>query len=87
MGGERRASSGEVGAEAELNNEQVIFKVQIETNSIELTLEDAKFKGMPVWMYQNNGLYKYTIGAYDSFKTANELKKKMRDHQCHQWRN
>lgn len=63
----------------ELNDDEVIFKVQIETNSTELSLEDAKFKGMPVWMYENNGLFKYTIGAYYTFKSANELKKKMRN--------
>jgi len=62
----------------ELNDDKVIFKVQIETNSIEISLKDTKFKGMPVWMYKNNSLFKYTIGAYYTFKSANELKKKMR---------
>jgi len=65
-------------SENNLNNEKVIFKVQIETNSEKLSLEDVKFKGMPVWMYENKGLYKYTIGAYYTFKSANELKKKVR---------
>ena len=65
--------------ENELNDDKVVFKVQIETNSTKLSVEDAKFKGMPVWMYQNGGLFKYTVGAYSSFKSANELKKKLRD--------
>ena len=42
----------------ELTGDKVIFKVQIETNSTELSLEDKKFKGLPVWVYKNNGLFK-----------------------------
>jgi N-acetylmuramoyl-L-alanine amidase len=65
--------------EDNINEEDVIFRVQIVTNTTELQSEDEVFKGLPVWMYKNNGLYKYTVGAYLSFDSANELKKEMRN--------
>lgn len=66
-------------SESELDDDKVVFKVQIETNSEKIALKDARFKGMPVWMYENSGLFKYTVGAFYSFKSGNELKKKLRE--------
>jgi N-acetylmuramoyl-L-alanine amidase len=63
----------------ELNEDDVVFRVQIETNTNNLELSDITFKGVPVWMYKNNNLYKYTAGAYNNFDSANELKSKMRE--------
>ena len=64
--------------ESEFNEKDVIFRVQIETNVDELSVSDTRFKGLPVWMYFDKGFYKYTIGAYKSFKKASELKNKIR---------
>ena len=66
-------------SEAEVKSEEIIFRVQIETSSTPLEKSDARFKGLDVWMYENSGLYKYTVGIYRSFKEANELKQKMRE--------
>ncbi len=65
-------------SEDEIKADDVIFRVQIETNTTNIPLDDNRFKGLPVWMYQNNGLYKYTVGAFKSVDKANELKKEMR---------
>lgn len=65
--------------EEEINEDKVIFKVQIDTDSKLIPLDDAKFKGLPVKMYQDNGLYKYTVGAYYTFDEANLLKNTMRE--------
>ena len=66
-------------SESEIKPDDVIFRVQIETNTTQLALTDPKFKGLPVWMYENNKLFKYTVGAYKDFDSANSLKKKMRE--------
>jgi N-acetylmuramoyl-L-alanine amidase len=72
--------SGKYGlSEDEIKPEDVIFRVQIETNTQPLALDDNRFKGLPVWSYQNNGLYKYTVGAFKTLDQANELKKEMRE--------
>ncbi len=65
--------------EKEIEASEIVFRVQIETNKDKLAVSDEKFKGLPVWMYEDKSFYKYTIGAYDSFDEANELKNKMRE--------
>lgn len=65
--------------DSEIKKEDVVFRVQIETNTTKLELTDEKFKGLPVWMYENNKLFKYTVGAYKDFDSANDLKKIMRE--------
>jgi N-acetylmuramoyl-L-alanine amidase len=62
-----------------ISEDDVIFRVQIETNENKLSLKDSRFKGNPIWMYENNDLYKYTVGAFKKFSSANELKKIMRE--------
>lgn len=58
---------------------KVTFRVQIETSPKEISLTDAKFKGYTIFEYQQDGLFKYTVGAYkNDFDKANEMKKKMR---------
>ncbi|MGV6861661.1 MAG: N-acetylmuramoyl-L-alanine amidase family protein [Putridiphycobacter sp.] len=66
-------------SEDEITPEDVIFRVQIETNTQKIPLSDDRFKGLPIWMYENNNLYKYTVGAFKSMDKANELKKEMRE--------
>ena len=64
--------------EEEVKDDEIIYRVQIETSTTELALDDPRFKNMPVWMYQNKGLYKYTVGAFKNADEANKLKKEMR---------
>lgn len=64
--------------EENVASNDIIFRVQIETSTNPLPTDDEIFKGMPVWRYQSNGLYKYTVGVYRKVDQANDLKKKMR---------
>jgi len=65
--------------ENEIGEDEVTFRVQIVTDEHKLELTDEKFKNIDVWMYENNGLYKYTTGAFKTFDDANGLKKIMRE--------
>ena len=65
--------------ETEVKADEIIYRVQIETSTTKLSLNDPVFKGMPVFMYENNGLFKYTVGAFRDSESANNLKKEMRD--------
>ncbi|MCG8575954.1 MAG: N-acetylmuramoyl-L-alanine amidase [Flavobacteriales bacterium] len=65
--------------ENSITPEDVVFRVQIETSTESIPLDDPIFKGMPVWEYENNGLHKYTVGLYKKVDPANDLKKKMRE--------
>ena len=65
--------------EGEINEKDVIFRVQIETNTKKLKPINKRFKGLPVWMYFDRGFYKYTVGAYESFNDANAMKKELRE--------
>ncbi|MFD1553543.1 N-acetylmuramoyl-L-alanine amidase [Putridiphycobacter roseus] len=64
--------------EEDVKKNDVIFKVQIETNADVQDLNDVKYKQMPVWEYFDNGFYKYTVGNFKSFQKANDLKKLLR---------
>lgn len=58
----------------------VYFKVQIETSEAKIPLTDPKFKGYTVGQYEQDGLFKYTVGAYgNSFEDANTMKNKLRE--------
>src|SRR5690606_13895449 len=53
-------------------DDQIVFKVQIETSEKRVPLTDPKFKGYTVHEYQQDGLYKYTVGQYiNDYKEAN----------------
>ncbi|MDA7803473.1 N-acetylmuramoyl-L-alanine amidase [Crocinitomix sp.] len=60
-------------------DQQILFRVQIATTSENLSLNDARFLGMPVWKYENNGLHKYTVGLFEAVDEANDLKVVMRE--------
>lgn len=64
--------------EDEIQEKDIIFRVQIVTNSEKMSETDQRFKSFPVWMYFDRGYYKYTVGAYKSFAEANKLKKELR---------
>ena len=58
----------------------VYFKVQIETSEKKISLTDPKFKGYTVSQYQQDGLYKYTVGSYENgLEDANSMKNKLRE--------
>ena len=65
--------------EPQVKKDDVVFRVQIETSSSRIPLTDAKFKGNTVYEYEQDGLYKYTVGTFvNNFASANEYKEKMR---------
>lgn len=58
--------------------DKVVFRVQIETSDKKMDLSDPIFKGMEVYEYQQNGLYKYTVGFFvNDFEAAKKFKVKM----------
>lgn len=62
-----------------LTDDDVVFKVQIETSKEKLPLYSKRFKGQLVSEYKQDDLYKYTVGeSINDFDKANELKKKLR---------
>lgn len=64
--------------ETEVKADELIYRVQIETSTTKLEATDARFKGMSVFMYEDKGLYKYTVGAFRDLESANSLKTEMR---------
>lgn len=63
----------------DLNN-KVIYRVQISTSAKNIATTSSIFKGLPIFVYQQGGLYKYTSGEFiNDFEQANEYKNKMRD--------
>ena len=64
----------------EINSNDVVFKVQIETSEKKIPLTSTKFKGYTVSEYTQNGLFKYTVGnSVNDFQKANNMKKKLRE--------
>lgn len=64
----------------EEKKDQIYFKVQIETSKTKMKLTDTRFKGVYVTEYQQDGLFKYTSGIFESdLKSANKYKNVMRD--------
>jgi len=60
-------------------NDDVIFRIQVETSESRISLTSAKFKGHTVFEYEQNGLYKYTVGVHkNDLKGANQMKTKLR---------
>jgi N-acetylmuramoyl-L-alanine amidase len=64
--------------ETDVKADELIYRVQIETSTTKIAIDDTRFKGMPVFMYEDKGLYKYTVGAFRDTETANSLKTEMR---------
>lgn len=58
---------------------ELIFRVQFTTSPKDLSVNNKRFKGLQdVWRYKHSGLYKFTVGNYQTFKQANRLKNQMR---------
>jgi N-acetylmuramoyl-L-alanine amidase len=55
-----------------------VFKVQIFASSVKLKANDARFKKHhDAVFYQENGMYKYTIGASEDYNAINRLRKEL----------
>src|SRR5574343_534948 len=66
--------------ENSLTNDKVIFRVQIETSETKIASTSPKFKGLSVYEYKQDNLYKYTAGRFeDDFKAANNYKNELRE--------
>lgn len=72
--------SNPVNEDAEIETEgDVLFRIQIETSEQKIPLTSPRFKGYQVFEYQQDGLFKYTVGAYvNNFGKANEMKNELR---------
>jgi N-acetylmuramoyl-L-alanine amidase len=61
-------------------SDNVIFRVQVETSSTKIPTTSPKFKGFKVYEYQQDNLYKYTIGEFENdYNSANKLKNDLRE--------
>ena len=55
-----------------------VFKVQIFASSVKLKANDARFKKhKDAVFYQEDGMYKYTIGASEDYNAINRLRKEL----------
>lgn len=62
-----------------VTKDDVVFKIQVETSKTKLSRFAKAFKGYDVFEYQQDGLYKYTVGNHvNDFNAANEMKNKLR---------
>ncbi len=61
-------------------NGKIIFRVQIETSESKVPLTSSRFKGVQVYEYQQDKLYKYTSGNFENdYESANKHKNEMRE--------
>ncbi len=57
-------------------NNDVVFRVQFYTSPGKLQLNDKRFKSLQnIFVYQHNGMFKYTTGEYTSVEDAEKYKK------------
>jgi len=54
------------------------FRVQIKTSTRKRAKTDKIFKGLDVYRYYHQGLWKYTVGKFKNMKEAYELRDEMR---------
>lgn len=62
------------------SSEEIIFRVQIETSEKKVSLNNEKFKGMDVYEYVQDNLFKYTVGTFKGdYSGANNFKNELRE--------
>lgn len=73
-------SPGETSAAVDLTKDDVVFRIQILTNPTKLATNSTRFKGQKdVYEYQQDNLYKYTVGTFvNDYKSANDYKNQLR---------
>jgi N-acetylmuramoyl-L-alanine amidase len=63
----------------EIQSEDVSFRVQIETSETKIAPNSEKLRGLDVYEYQQDGLFKYTLGNFvNDFEAANQFKNELR---------
>ncbi len=63
-----------------LHKDKVVFRVQIETSETKISSTSSKFKGIKVFEYKQDNLYKYTFGEYETdFASASKYKNELRE--------
>lgn len=55
----------------------IVFKVQILASDVKLSAGNKKLKGQDADFYQENRLYKYTVGSFSTFAEANRKRKEV----------
>jgi N-acetylmuramoyl-L-alanine amidase len=60
--------------------EIIVFRVQIATSPKDISIHSTKFTGLPeIWMYQHQGLFKYTAGKASSPEALSGLVKRVKN--------
>lgn len=78
--GQSTASASSSTVSPEDKNGKVVFRVQIETSETKVPLTSSRFKGVQVYEYQQDKLYKYTSGSFENdYEAANKHKNEMRE--------
>lgn len=63
-----------------VQDDKVTFRVQIETSETKVPLNSSRFKGVQVWEYQQDKLFKYTAGIFENdYEGASKYKNEMRE--------
>lgn len=58
---------------------EVIYRVQFHTDTTQYSSESKRFESLEnIWMYNDNGLWKYTAGSFKDFHQANQYRHKIR---------
>jgi N-acetylmuramoyl-L-alanine amidase len=61
-------------------DEEVVFRVQIETSEKKIYSNSDKFKGLEVFEYVQDNLFKYAVGSFvNDFRAANNYKNELRE--------
>lgn len=62
------------------SNKNLVYRVQFYTSPHKLQLNDKRFNSLPeIFVYEHNGLFKYTSGKYLSLETAEKHKKTVKE--------
>lgn len=60
-------------------NNEIVFKIQVETSETPVSLTSVRFKKYEVAEYKQDNLYKYTVGEFvNDFTAANKFKTELR---------
>ncbi|MEY3237869.1 MAG: hypothetical protein RI883_1970 [Bacteroidota bacterium] len=60
--------------------DKVVFRIQVETSETKIASTSSKFKGIKVFEYKQDNLFKYTFGEYEKdFAGANKYKNELRE--------